>query len=70
VFLLGAAMNSTQTPSPVSFAEVLQQLGTSTQGLSQTEAKNRLTQYGYNELAEKKVSTLELLLSYFWGPMP
>ncbi len=50
-------MNSTQTPSPVSFAEVLQQLGTSTQGLSQTEAKNRLTQYGYNELAEKKVST-------------
>ena len=63
-------MNSTQTPSPVSLAEVLQQLGTSTQGLSQTEAKNRLTQYGYNELAEKKVSTLELLLSYFWGPMP
>lgn len=49
---------------------VLSQLGASRNGLSAAEAQGRLAQYGYNELPEKKVSAFELLLSYFWGPMP
>ncbi|MEB3175359.1 MAG: cation-transporting P-type ATPase, partial [Cyanobacteriota bacterium] len=57
------------SPSP-DLDAVLSQLGASRNGLSAAEAQGRLAQYGYNELPEKKVSTFELLLSYFWGPMP
>ncbi|MFA5157160.1 MAG: plasma-membrane proton-efflux P-type ATPase [Candidatus Omnitrophota bacterium] len=39
-------------------------------GLSQQEAQNRINQYGYNELAEKKVNPMLKFLSYFWGPIP
>jgi len=41
-----------------------------TRGLSSAEAKQRLEQYGYNELKEKKVNPLLKFLSYFWGPIP
>ncbi|MBJ7900876.1 MAG: plasma-membrane proton-efflux P-type ATPase [Cyanobacteria bacterium RI_101] len=57
------------SPSP-DLDAVLSQLGASRTGLSAAEAQGRLAQYGYNELPEKKVSAFELLLSYFWGPMP
>jgi H+-transporting ATPase len=60
----------TAQDSPPSLPEVLKKLDTTRDGLTTQEAQARLTQYGYNELAEKKVSKLELLLSYFWGPMP
>jgi len=60
----------TVSSSPVSLEESLKNLGATREGLSQAEAKNRLLRDGYNELPEKKVSTFELLLSYFWGPMP
>jgi H+-transporting ATPase len=39
-------------------------------GLSAAEAKARLTQYGYNEIAEKKKNPLIKFLSYFWGAIP
>ncbi|MFN5515319.1 MAG: precorrin-6A reductase, partial [Cyanobacteriota bacterium] len=57
------------TPS-LDLDDILSQLGASRAGLSAAEAQGRLAQYGYNELPEKNVSTFELLLSYFWGPMP
>jgi H+-transporting ATPase len=41
-----------------------------TDGLSQEEARRRLEQYGYNELAEETVNPLLKFLSYFWGPIP
>jgi H+-transporting ATPase len=34
------------------------------------EAKKRLTQYGPNELVDKKTNLLLEFLSYFWGPIP
>ncbi|MFN2244550.1 MAG: cation-transporting P-type ATPase, partial [Anaerolineae bacterium] len=46
------------------------QLGTSSQGLSQAEARQRLEQYGYNELTEEAANPLLKFLSYFWGPIP
>lgn len=42
----------------------------STQGLTTTQAAERLQQYGLNALQEKKRSALLRLLSYFWGPIP
>ncbi len=35
-----------------------------------TEAAKRLTQYGPNEIEEKKTNPLLKFLSYFWGPIP
>lgn len=50
--------------------EVEKKLGSSPDGLSQAEARKRLTQYGPNELAEKKTNVFLKFLSYFWGPIP
>ena len=49
---------------------VLKKLETSQDGLSQAEAQKRLTQYGPNEIEEKKVNPILKFLSYFWGPIP
>jgi len=51
-------------------AEVEKRLGSSPEGLTQVEAQKRLTQYGPNEIEEKKASPLLKLLTYFWGPIP
>ena len=50
--------------------DVEKKLGSSKEGLSQAEAQQRLTQYGTNELAEKKTNLFLKFLSYFWGPIP
>jgi len=50
--------------------ELQANLGSSQAGLTQAEAQRRLTQYGYNEISEKKVNPLIKFLSYFWGPIP
>ena len=50
--------------------EVEKKLGSSPEGLTQAEAQKRLTQYGPNEIAEKKTNELLKFLSYFWGPIP
>src|SRR5208283_352074 len=51
-------------------AEVEKKLGASPEGLTQAEAQKRLTQYGPNELEEKKTNPILKFLSYFWGPIP
>ncbi len=51
-------------------SEFQQQLGSSPAGLSTEEVQRRLTQYGYNELAEEEVNPLLKFLSYLWGPIP
>jgi H+-transporting ATPase len=51
--------------------EALKQLGVDMKtGLSETEARQRLAQYGPNALPEKKVSALAMFGKFFWGPMP
>ena len=65
-------MNSTHNNlnhPELSLPKLMTQLKTSTDGLSQLEAKNRLAQYGFNELSVKKVSVLRQFFSYFWGPI-
>jgi H+-transporting ATPase len=50
--------------------EVEKKLGSSPDGLSQAEAQKRLTQYGPNEIEEKKTNAFLKFLTYFWGPIP
>ncbi|MEN8690071.1 MAG: cation-transporting P-type ATPase, partial [Desulfobacterales bacterium] len=50
--------------------ELEQKLGSSPDGLSQAEAQKRLTQYGPNEIEEKKTTPFLKFLTYFWGPIP
>jgi H+-transporting ATPase len=51
-------------------AEVEKKLGSSPDGLTQAEVQKRLTQYGPNEITEKKTNPFLKFLSYFWGPIP
>ena len=51
-------------------AEVEKKLGSSPDGLTQSEAEKRLTRYGPNEIEEKKTNALLKFLKYFWGPIP
>jgi H+-transporting ATPase len=50
--------------------ELLAELKSSPEGLSQKEASERLQQYGYNEIPEKKRHLIFKLLGYLWGPIP
>ena len=50
--------------------ELQAKLGSSPEGLSEAEAQKRLTQYGPNEIEEKKTNPFLKFLTYFWGPIP
>ncbi|MGD8629882.1 MAG: HAD-IC family P-type ATPase, partial [Gammaproteobacteria bacterium] len=50
--------------------EVTGRIESSGKGLSTTEVKKRLGEFGRNTLEEKKVSPLTRFLGYFWGPIP
>ncbi len=45
-------------------------LNVTNHGLAKTEAIQRLTQFGYNEIPEDKTNPYIKFLSYFWGPIP
>ena len=60
---------ATEDLETASIDTVYQQLGTTTKGLTSTEAKARIEQYGRNELVAKEVSDLEKFLRFFWGPI-
>jgi H+-transporting ATPase len=51
-------------------SELQAKLGSSPDGLTQAEAQKRRTQYGPNEIEEKKTNLFLKFLSYFWGPIP
>jgi H+-transporting ATPase len=54
----------------VSVDQLLQNFSSSKDGLSESGAKERIGQYGYNEIPEKKVNPIVRLMRYFWGPIP
>ncbi len=67
----GAKQASEQARKEPSVEELATQLRVVPEtGLSEAEAQSRLTQYGYNELVEERVSPLLKFLSRFWGPIP
>ena len=66
----GAKPDPTDDLKTLPIAEVEKKLGSSADGLTQAEATKQLTQYGANEIEEKKTNALLKFLSYFWGPIP
>ena len=50
--------------------DVEKKLESSPAGLTQAEAQKRLTQYGPNEIEEKKTNPLLKFFTYLWGPIP
>ena len=66
----GAKPESKDDLKSLPMAEVEKKLNSSPEGLTQAEAEKRLTQYGPNEIEEKKTNLLLKFLSYFWGPIP
>ncbi|MGD0471891.1 MAG: plasma-membrane proton-efflux P-type ATPase [Candidatus Velthaea sp.] len=51
-------------------ADLFAALGSTKDGLTQTEAAKRQAQYGPNEIAEHAENPLLKFLGYFWGPIP
>jgi H+-transporting ATPase len=62
--------NSIEMMKTIPMTEFQSKLGSSPDGLTQEEAEKRLTQYGPNEIEEKKTNQFLKFLSYFWGPIP
>jgi H+-transporting ATPase len=54
----------------MSMADLQAKLGSSPDGLTQAEARKRLSQYGPNELEQKRTNEALKFLGYFWGPIP
>ena len=67
---MGLSSLSTEEAKKADINELLDKLSASKKGLSSSEAKERLQQYGPNEIPEKKVNPIVKFLGYFWGPIP
>jgi len=63
-------LKGSEDPASLSLPDLQEKLGTSPDGLSQDEAEKRMTQYGPNEIEEKKTNPFLKFLTYFWGPIP
>jgi len=61
---------SIEESKKTSISELFEKLDSDEGGISSSEAKERLDQYGLNEIEERKVSPLRKFLGYFWGPIP
>jgi H+-transporting ATPase len=66
----GPAPDSKDDLKTLPMAEVEKALGSSPEGLTQTEAQKRLKQYGPNEIQDKTTNPFLKFLGYFWGPIP
>jgi H+-transporting ATPase len=66
----GAKSDAQKNLKSIPMPDLEKKLGSSPEGLTQAEAQKRLTQYGPNEIAEKKENPYLKFLSYFWGPIP
>jgi H+-transporting ATPase len=66
----GSKPDPNEALKSLSMPDLQAKLGSSPDGLTQAEAQKRLTQYGPNEIEEKKTNEVLKFLSYFWGPIP
>jgi H+-transporting ATPase len=70
----GALMNlkirGTSEYKTISLEETLKSLEASSDGLTESEVRGRLKQFGFNEIVEKKRNPFFEFLSRYWSPMP
>jgi H+-transporting ATPase len=62
--------DSTHKTQKISAADALKECKSQMKGLTNELAENRLQEYGYNAMEEKKESLFKKLLVFFWGPIP
>jgi len=67
---MSAKLKSTADFKQLSIEETFKILETSMLGLTDSEAKNRIEKFGYNEIKEERKNPLIELFSRYWGPMP
>ena len=67
---MSAKIKSTADFKQLSIEETFKILETSMLGLTESEAKNRIEKFGYNEITEEKKNPLIEFFSRYWGPMP
>jgi len=53
-----------------SIQEQFDKLSSSSKGLNLSDVTQRLNEYGYNEIIEKKKNIIKKFLGYFYGPIP
>ncbi len=53
-----------------SISEIIKLLQSSNDGLAESEAKQRLLKFGFNEVTENKNNSFFAFLKRYWGPMP
>jgi H+-transporting ATPase len=62
---------NTEDYGKLTVEEALRELGSNEEkGLSEEEARRRLTEYGFNEIPAKEESALHRIFRRFWGPIP
>lgn len=61
---------ATDELTTLSLGQLLDELDSSAQGLTATEASQRLQRYGANEIAEQRRNPVLVFLGYFWAPIP
>ena len=66
----GFKFRNTSEYKDIPIEQTLVGLETSTDGLPESEATNRLTIFGRNEIPEEKKNPLREFLLRYWGPMP
>jgi len=54
----------------LSIEELFKKFSSNEKGLTSSVATDRIKDYGYNEISEKKVNPIVKFLNYFWGPIP
>ncbi len=67
---MATKIKSTSEFKQLSIEETFNILETSVHGLTETEAKNRIEKFGYNEIREEKKNPFIDFFKRYWGPMP
>lgn len=54
----------------LSVEDLFKKFSSNENGLLDSSIQDRIEEYGFNEISEKKVNPFVKFLSYFWGPIP